>query len=383
MTTFQVYEHRWSEVVGRVEVANLKAWRLGIPQQFELVNEQHWVETRANAFGIQELVRYASAELNFDTLSYGGWSFVATLDWDREAGLIVRTAPGQELVRRPEECVCEHCHTRRERSTTYWLRHEDGREIQVGSSCIQAFLGFSPELWVLEFDPSEGLLYEDDCYGEGRREEVRWSTDQVLRLVAALAHREGYVSKAQASARQVGSTAERMRFYLTPATNEEAKELRELLEIANGDANVILAATIREFARTMSGDSEYATNMRQLMRAETFSPKHLGFVVSAYGVWQRHQEEEAQRLGVQSKHLGELGKKLTVTGKVVGNKVIYGQYGPTMLVVLDVDGDVVKWFASGEHEFEIGDTLTLCGAVKAHGEYNGKLETQLTRCKVL
>ena len=86
-------------------------------------------------------------ELGGDAPSYNGWSFLATLDWDEHAGLVTRCAPGVEVVVDRDALVagwCDHCRTTRTRKATYLVRNEEtGVQLQVGSSCIKDFLGWT------------------------------------------------------------------------------------------------------------------------------------------------------------------------------------------------------------------------------------------------
>lgn len=84
-----------------------------------------------------------------------------------------------------------------------------------------------------------------------------------------------------------------------------------------------------------------------------------------------------------SRHVGEVGTKVTVTGTVVFVKVVRSDYGSSVLVVVDADGDKVTTFsnAAWARDADRGDTVTLTGTVKAHETYDGERRTVLTRTK--
>ena len=58
-------------------------------------------------------------------------------------------------------------------------------------------------------------------------------------------------------------------------------------------------------------------------------------------------------------------------------------YGGTHLVTVFTDGGVVKTFTTARWLTDVntGDRVTMTGTVKAHGEYEGRRETTLTRTK--
>jgi len=71
-----------------------------------------------------------------------GWTFVAALQHLDGENIVraVPAKPSREAFRfaRP---MCDHCKQLRRRNDTYVLRHDDGRIVQVGSTCIGDFLG--------------------------------------------------------------------------------------------------------------------------------------------------------------------------------------------------------------------------------------------------
>jgi hypothetical protein len=48
-----------------------------------------------------------------------------------------------------------------------------------------------------------------------------------------------------------------------------------------------------------------------------------------------------------------------------------------------VDGSDAIWMTSNNGDFTPGDTLCVDASVKKHGDYKGRLQTVLTRVKVL
>lgn len=60
------------------------------------------------------------------------------------------------------------------------------------------------------------------------------------------------------------------------------------------------------------------------------------------------------------------------------------QYGTTMVYTFeDAEGHQFVWKTTNWLEQNIGESLTLKGTIKAHSEYRGIKQTELTRCKVI
>ena len=82
---------------------------------------------------------------------FAGWSFVGRLDFKngREDMPIRAMVPGETLSENfymVDAKRCDHCGYRRRRNDSFVLRHDDGREMLVGRSCLKDFLGHaSPE----------------------------------------------------------------------------------------------------------------------------------------------------------------------------------------------------------------------------------------------
>ena len=81
-----------------------------------------------------------------------------------------------------------------------------------------------------------------------------------------------------------------------------------------------------------------------------------------------------------SDFVGTPGERIKLTLTVLDTTFIDTDYGISTLVTYrDDQGNIVKWFASGEHEPEIGSTGEYEATVKRHVEFNEGRETQVTR----
>jgi hypothetical protein len=106
----------------------------------------------------------------------------------------------------------------------------------------------------------------------------------------------------------------------------------------------------------------------------------------------KHWEREAEKLAAlasksETKHVGTVGEKVKVTGKVthVFAGQPYAYYGPTPYTyVMDCDGNSVKFTTTGASFTQVssGDVLTVSGTVKACNTYRDNPQTVLTRVKV-
>jgi hypothetical protein len=86
-----------------------------------------------------------------------------------------------------------------------------------------------------------------------------------------------------------------------------------------------------------------------------------------------------------SEYVGAVGERKSFEGAlefVTGWDTAYGY--TTLLKFVTDDGAVLVWKASKTSisRFDIGKRYTVLGTVKAHTEYRGNKQTQITRCKL-
>lgn len=317
--------------------------------------------------------------------SFDGWQFIATLDWDEYAGLIVRALPGAAQVEREglREGWCDHCKTTRSRRVTYVVRDtNNGQQLQVGRSCIKDFTGWAGAVsWLEKNTPSEGWG------GEAGRTDYTPLT--VLATAWAVIKTNGFVPASQhweTTTKDLVSTA----LYPSPKSTQDkefAESLRPLAKEAEGKAQAILDFVLSD---DFGGNSDYVPNLKAAARGHLVSPRNFGLLVSAPQAYARHMEqtlvrEKQAKVGENSNHFGEVKTRYELEVTVAGIRYLEGDYGTTTLyTLLDADGNLFKWFATtdklGEDE---GARFVIKGTVKKHDEYNGTKQTVLTRCAVV
>ena len=109
------------------------------------------------------------------------------------------------------------------------------------------------------------------------------------------------------------------------------------------------------------------------------------FGPAGYGIYSAYRKayDVAPQQGL-NEHVGSVGDKIECKLKVLKQTEIDGAYGTTMVISFeDLEGQCFKTFYSGSAELENGKSYQIKGTVKAHGSYQGKKETILTRIKVV
>lgn len=376
-----ITREQYEATLAEVAKVNARAAKKGLSGEITFTGTPTMVTVKDELTGIERTYEMMHVVLSGNPLKYQGWTFVATLDWDENAGLVVRTAPGVETVDRSglREGFCDHCKTNRYRKETYLLTHEDGRQVQVGSTCIKDFLGLQVGISWLD----TGSISAGFGVGSWARDN---GTEYVLALAWALIKLDGY-KPASASSSTKGDVFQVLYppKQITPEYREWAGRVRALAVEA-----VERAAEVRAFILSddFSGESEYVRNLKAIAAAEYVSDKNVGILVSAPQAWARHLERTLIRekeTEAPSEWVGSVGDKLMLTATIRGVRFIEGDWGTTVLYTLKgQDGNLYKWFASREAlGDETGVEVTIRATVKGHEEFRGMKETVLTRAKAV
>ena len=365
------------------EKAVLLGSKLGIAHEFSVVREYFKADDEDRSTGVVMREVHVSDELLSPKV--GEWRVVAVIDHVQRVVINltdVYRAP-RKLVDQPD---CDHCGYQRPRNITYMLQHADGREAQVGTSCICEYTGDARAL---------------DC-AEGAREYAEWMSRGLLEmqlgessrganltfflaLAAMVIERHGFVSGRDAYETGGVSTKERTlqalaqyQYYLGSAT-ETAKSTRpeeRHYEQAKATHNWML--------NLPDDDDEYLANLRQIAVNGYVQNSTAGLATSAVIAYQREKERIAYaEVIADSEYVGEVKSRIKFVGKLASVRALTTIYGTSTMYKFLANGkDVVVWFATRDAGLTSGRTYEVEGTVKAHEVYRDIKQTVVTRCKV-
>ncbi len=352
--------------------------------------------------------------LTGETPRIQGWRFIATLQ-HLDGENVVRTLPGEDLPveYRTRGPMCDHCCSLRRRNDTYVLRHEDGRTIQVGSSCLEDFLGSDDaaklaaraETLALALAACEG---DDEGFGGGVAEVLM---PEYLAIVAWCVRTIGWTSRTVARDTDGCATADCAWHLLFSA------KARADAKCEPTDDDKALALGAEGWAESLTDDavngatSDYLHNLRAVCRTGRVEFRTAGIAASVITAYQRHLGAERARLtrpATLDAYVGTVGEKVTfglpaeVTKKgtpkkgaptvlsaspvtlefVTGYETAYGY--TTVLRFRTAEGATLVWKSTSADlsRADVGKRYTLAGNIKSHEEYKGSKQTIVTRCAV-
>ena len=392
----QIDSYQLETTRAKVEKINARAAKKGLAGTLTMSVEEVEVTETNETTKITETWTEYKVNITGNAPAYNGWEFIAKLDWDANAGLIVRSVPGVESSVNREtvkEGYCDHCRTTRQRLVTYVVRNQEtGETVQVGSSCLKDFTGQYTTIAFPELssdDDEEGGFFG----GSGERE---YNPLTVLAVAWACVKLEGFKPAGSYGSTTKGDVMTALSPSKSKTDREWAAKIAPLADEAAGKAKELLAFILSD---DFSGTTDYVLNMKAVAAGKMVSARNIGLLASAPQTWAKSlertliREREAsvyansQYVGTApDKEKGVKGSRETLTVEIKAIRYLENDWNgsTTLYTMITAEGNVVKWFASndilGE---EIGARYVIKGTVKAHKEWEGMKSTSLTRCAIV
>lgn len=314
-----------------------------------------------------------------------GWKFIASVQHTKAGNIINRVCnievPSRYYTSKP---VCEHCHSTRARKDTYIVMNESTGEFkQVGRSCLKDFTGGMSAAAVAEYTAAFEQLIQGEA-PEGGHYRPYLDTVDFLKHVAETVRHFGYVKSDPESYER--STAIRACQYYEANHGRGFKEIVKEMEEVGFDADSEGARKMTEEAlKWIAGQEEtsnYIHNLKTAASLEYNDFKQAGLLASMFQAFSRDvARKQAKEAEASSKYYGNVGDRVKV--KMVSIKIVTGwetEWGYTAIYkMMDEVGNVFTWKTSKAIE---ADEAIIIGTVKAHTEFRGVKQTELTRCKV-
>lgn len=322
-----------------------------------------------------------------------GWQFAAALE-HTDKGNIIKGVAGVEIPSRYYKAVpcCEHCKVARFRKDTYIVRNvETGEFKQVGKSCLKDFTNGMDAA-----DAARIMSYfatiEDEAHCDGGFSGASYyEVEEVLLYAAETIAKFGYMKRNEEGIR---TTASRVRDYMMADRGNEylRKECAAERERVNFEPhtaeNETSVAEALAWIAEQEESSNYIHNLKTVCQLEYVKCSDFGLLVSLFAAYNRStkaMKEKAQRESMKqgeadSEYIGEVGQRVKVEVKAFICAASWESvYGTQFLYkMMDAAGNTFTWKTSKYIEGASG----IVGTVKAHTEYNGMKQTELTRCKV-
>jgi hypothetical protein len=363
----------------KIAKLNARAAKRGWTGRITVTGEE-FTEVTDNGVGLKRARQMVATVISGEAPRYDGWTFLARADW-ADGGMVLFTAPGIEGIDRTgiTEGACDHCGINRYRKNTYIVRNDDGRQLQVGSTCLKDFLGWNTNpVWISP--PSDNDLFGEGGFGHAT---PVYSVETILAASWACIQAFGYVRSGD-----TGATKNAVLAVLDPRTPAERELAKKILPHVAESASA--AAMIHQFILSdeFSGYGDYVLNLKNIARSEFVEPRFVGYLVSAPQAWAKAQErtliKQRENGELVNEFLGSVGDKLELPVTLKSIRFSEGYYGvTTWYTFITDDGHQVTWGASRTvfTDADVNASFDIRGTVKKHDEYQGTKSTVLTRVR--
>lgn len=378
-----------------------KAGKLGVaPPTYKVISTE--VKDISDT-DVPSLVEYSTVEIAYEVIrKVGDWTFLAKIESadmvdgvprNKVSGFNLSEDHAKRFITVP--MCCEHCGINRKRNATYMVQDCNDKTLQVGSSCLQDFLGVDPAAAV------NGIEY-GSIISEIGEDEERWgcgaSAPRVFPLVdvaaaaLSLISKNGFVSAADAEYGNAVKTGNDMLTLLLKSNPRLSDWYAKMEPTAENRA----AAQVIVDRLTNRILPDYKANPAAL---DSFSFK-LGIIlnrqVADYKDFQLFAASVNREAGMIAKASvkntvknewlpgATEGGKIAVKATISMVKEVFSTFGTSLLVkFVSVDGFPLTTFYSGNAcEFNPGATVLLKGTVKRLEDGKFGKQTMLTRVKV-
>lgn len=384
--TYEIFEGNMERLRKKLTTIRNKCAKYGCEFTFEEHGEI-FREIKDEDTGKPYTARFIQVE-TFGIARIADWEFIATVQHEEPYNIIrsFRTDVSVPDMYYTANTCCDHCKTRRNRKDTYIIRNtETGEFKQVGKSCLLDFThGLSAEAvaqYISWFDQIINGQAPDPGF------KTYYNTEDVLAFAVEAVKMYGYrPSDWKESTKEV--VAQQLRRF------GDWKKRKD--EGFKGDRpeNYDRAKDILKFVADMPVEFGYVTSLKAACSKEYCEWRDLGFIVSAVSCYNRAQEKAAKKAtekaqAKKSFWVGTVGQRIQLNDLSVRLLTSWdGEFGYTYLYKFtDEQGNIFTWktgkWVSVTDEILPDLRVSLKGTVKAHSEYNGEKQTELTRCSLL
>ena len=366
-----------------------KCIKAGISCKFEVSkNETTYKTSQTNSF---EKIAYVPVDIEMKIV-YSGWEVVMSL-YETESGsnLITSLNPNERLSDLEKyiygKIVCEHCGCNRRRKRAYLLRNIETTELKiVGSTCLKEFTGGLDAALTAKAFTILDTIKEIEHRSEAETipsDKRLFNKYYVLGLGLLMFDKYGY----EKSYEYGFSTAGRVRDIILNNQSEKFDiPIKRAEEILN---------SVKEILETKNNKNCYEYNLFQICSTDAIGVNDIGLLCSSILYYSNAKKSFTQKEDMG--FYGEIGNKLEIDIKNLKSVAVDTRFGSMVINTFeDIDGYKFVWKTSKSliirktivlvNDEEVnGDVITsrIAGTIKAHTEYNGFKQTELTRCKTL
>jgi len=402
--TFEIPDWRWDHVKKKLDALVRRAGKKGLThfaynvaadtvvKTFRPLDDPTGQGIKWESYDVECVV----VTINCPRPSLNGWSFVGRIEHMKaeetgETVNLVYAAPGLEVPAEfhHRDQICEHCNTLRFRRDTFIVVKGDEYK-QVGSRCLADFLGVDASSMLAYAEIVEGALSlcsDPDDFTDGEwgmmRQSRCYGLREIVRVAAALTLNSGYVSRRVADESYKTPTSEYVRNYILAKTTAERDRIiprdwwtDQVTQLTEDTLNWLRDLASEDFDAL----GDYLRNLVAVVKINRCPWKAIGILGSApYSLLRNRERDQKVADAAKSQHQGNIKERITRDVTVILARP-YESFNGTGVIYKfsDNDGNRYLWFASSNQGWEVGQSLTIIGTVKAHDTDKYEGDCQVT-----
>lgn len=406
---YLIYEDFFPDLDRKIQSIGKKCAQNGNPFSYQVLGDEF--QERKNSIGKSAVYRFIRIDVS-GLATAGEYTAVAMLEM-HETGNLIRLIDRSVTLPekfRTSENVCEHCHCSRERKNLFVVRNNQTGEFkQVGKSCLKLYTGgLNAETAAYALDLVTELenagKIDDDCFTMRSR---KWaSVDHVLSVASMFIGKMGYQKSedfmlpTSALVRRVALSEDLAR--AKDDVNDTLYRYGLKFRIESSDLENLTSPEALETVEKIKkywisetekpeNNSEFYNNVRILLSENFVESKNFGilsYLPEGYRRFLESEKRKAERAQLpEVPHYGEVGKRYRkIPAKritlVTSYETPYG-YTDIFRIALQ-DGGEITWKTSTwvDEEIRKSENFVVDFTVKAHGEFRGVNQTEVTRVKI-
>ena len=392
---YAIYEEFYNDVEKKLNRIARKCSKNGNPFTFEVKGEEiREIEVNPQTKKT-EFFKFILVEVE-GTAKIDNWECIAVLEVHEVGNIIRRINTEIEVPSRfkTTENLCEHCNSKRQRNNLYIIHNTETDEWkQVGGSCLVQYTnGLNMEYVTAYMDGITELEENDGIIGGSLK--PYYDVENVIGRAYEFISKLGYFN-AQSSL----PTKDLVKEILYGKDYEKSlewinKQLKfydveiSRKDLYKEDTNDMVEKII-EYYNNLDDNSEFNHNIKVMLSEGYVLGKNIGYLCYLPQGYAKHIQMETERvkraeMSAKSEYFGEVGKRYKDKAISSINLVTLWetQFGLTYVykIILN-DCTVLTWKTGNSLDCEKAmENITF--TVKAHKEYKGEKQTEVTRCKI-
>ena len=379
---YKIYEGNIEKLNRKIEKIRRKFDKLNATLTYEILREEF------EDFGDGDIRKFIIVEAGGLAI-INGWKVIGKLeaiDNNENIVNVYDVAYTNVLEKfRTKGIKCEHCNTNARRKYSYILINEETNEVkQIGTACLSNFTGISASKYaaflscfddLVEFEQVENIPNVKKYY----------KVKTILQIAIQLINKYGYTPK---------STYDSINFceiFHDDATSIAVKEVLTEKKLhhrysdfrfkENDLETLKQVGEVIKFYNNDEPKNNYEANIKLAMNNEYVDYTKIGILASSIQT-KRIKEQEAKRLSeLTSIHFGNIGERVQLENcKIEKISSFYTEFGTTYIYKITNNKNTFIWKTGKFLEFQEG--INLKGTIKAHNEFRGEKQTELTRVKI-